>query len=281
MSYSIFSETMADMTYQQIEDAAMRKLPVLFPIAVIEEHGPHMCLGTDTYLAYNLARDVKKGLLATGVESIIAPVYYWGINAAMNGFAGSFSVKQETMVTALLDLIECLKKWGFEKIFLLNIHGDFEHNLAMTEAAKKANEKFGLGVYSVVTKLFAQRAKLQGGAPYILTYQMEFGMSSQYLDIHAGAYETSLMADQFPDLVDIDKAQSLSSSQTTIEGLKTWLKGGVKAREITPLGYLGNPSDIDVQAVKDSNAKMVDEIVKAIHGELKNNKSGHISVQLA
>ena len=41
MGYSIFSETMADMTFQQIERAAEQKLPVLFPIAVIEEHGPH------------------------------------------------------------------------------------------------------------------------------------------------------------------------------------------------------------------------------------------------
>lgn len=276
MSYSIFSETMADMTYQQVEDAARRKLPVLFPIAVIEEHGPHMCLGTDTYLAYNLARDVKKGLLAARVESIIAPVYYWGINAAMNGFAGSFSVKQETMASVLFELIECLKNWGFENFFLLNIHGDYEHNLAMSKAAKKANEEFGLGAYSVVTELFAHRAKLKGRAPYILTYHMEFDTSSQYLDIHAGAYETSLMVDQFPNLVDIDKAQSLSSSQTTIEGLKAWLKGGVKAREVTPLGYLGNPSAVDVQTARESNAKMVDEIVKAIHGVLKNNKFNHI-----
>jgi len=47
MGYSIFSDTMADMTFQQIEDAAKKNIPVLFPIAVIEEHGPHMCLGTD------------------------------------------------------------------------------------------------------------------------------------------------------------------------------------------------------------------------------------------
>jgi creatinine amidohydrolase len=136
MGYSILSETMADMTYQQIEEAARKKLPVLFPIAVIEEHGPHMCLGTDAYLAYNLAKDVQKGLFAYDVESIIAPIYYWGINAAMNGFAGSFSVKPETMVSVLCDLLGCLKNWGFEHIFLLNIHGDFEHNLAMIEATK-------------------------------------------------------------------------------------------------------------------------------------------------
>ena len=61
MSYSIFSETMADMTYQQIEKAAERKVPILFPIAVIEEHGPHLCLGTDTYIIYNLCKKIRKG----------------------------------------------------------------------------------------------------------------------------------------------------------------------------------------------------------------------------
>ena len=35
MGYSIFQETMVDMTYQEIEQAAARKLPVLFPTAVI------------------------------------------------------------------------------------------------------------------------------------------------------------------------------------------------------------------------------------------------------
>lgn len=269
MGYSIFSETMADMTYQQIEDAAERKLPVLFPIAVIEEHGPHMCLGTDTYLAYNLARDVKKGLLDTHVESIIAPAYYWGINAAMNGFAGSFSVRPETMISVLFDLLRCLKNWNFEHIFLLNIHGDFEHTYAMTESARRANEELGVNVYAVVTELYLQRAKLNGTEPYILVYHMEFNKSSKYLDIHAGACETSLMVDRFPDLVDIEKAQSLSSSQTTLEGLKIWLKGGLKAREITPLGYLGDPSAVDVQKARESNAKMVNEIVNAIHRTLK------------
>lgn len=274
MGYSIFSETMADMTYQQIEDAAERKLPVLFPIAVIEEHGPHMCLGTDAYLAYNLAKNVKNGLLISRVESIIAPTYYWGINTAMDGFAGSFSVSPKTMISILCDLLRCLKNWNFEHVFLLNIHGDFEHSYAITESARRANEQFGLKAYSVVTELFLQRAKLNGKEPYILVYRMEFDTSSQYFDIHAGAFETSLMVDQFPCLVDIEKARSLSSSQTSLEGLKIWLKGGLKAREITPLGYLGDPSAFDVQTAKESNTKMVNEIVKAILITLKNNDHG-------
>ncbi|MGI6669780.1 MAG: creatininase family protein [Acetivibrionales bacterium] len=40
---------MADMNYLQVKEATEKGLPVLFPVAVIEEHGPHLCLGTDTY----------------------------------------------------------------------------------------------------------------------------------------------------------------------------------------------------------------------------------------
>jgi creatinine amidohydrolase len=271
MGYSIFSGTMADMTFQQIEDAAKKNIPVLFPIAVIEEHGPHMCLGTDAYLAYRLTKDVKSGLLDFNIESIVAPPYYWGITAAMNGFAGSFTMRPETMVAALYDLLGCLKNWGFGKVFLLNIHGDFEHNLAMTNAARKAHEELGLSVFSVVNDLLVKRAKLSGREPYILVCPMEVEQSSEYFDIHAGAFETSLMVDQFPDLVDIDKARSLPTSCTKIEDLKIWLKGGEKAREVTPLGYLGDPSAINPLAARESNAKMVDGIVRALVAALRSS----------
>ncbi len=49
--YSIFDETMVDMAWPQVERAAREAAIILFPIGVIEEHGPHMGLGVDTYLA--------------------------------------------------------------------------------------------------------------------------------------------------------------------------------------------------------------------------------------
>lgn len=264
MGYSIFSETMADMTFREIEEAAREKLPVLFPVGVIEEHGPHMCLGTDTYLAYRLAQDVKQGLFRNNLDSIIAPAYYWGITAAMNGFAGSFTVRQETMIDVLFDLLGCLKNWGFERVFFLNIHGDFEHNFALTNAARKAREELGLSVFSIVDDFFVKRAKLSGSEPFILVLSSEIDHSTEYLDIHAGAFETSLMVDQFPDLVDVEKAKNLKTSRTSIEGLKVWLRGGEKAKEVTPLGYLGDPSAINVEEARESNARMVNGVVSAI-----------------
>lgn len=56
--YSIFADTMADMTYQEVEQYAIEEAVILFPIAVIEEHGPHLPLGTDTYITYGIAKHI-------------------------------------------------------------------------------------------------------------------------------------------------------------------------------------------------------------------------------
>ena len=269
MGYSIFSETMADMTYQQIERAAEQKLPVLFPIAVIEEHGPHLCLGTDTYLTYHICKMVKKGLHELGLDSLIAPPYYWGINVATNGFAGSFTVKPETMVLVLCDLLECLKSWGFENIFLFNVHGDFKHTLSIINAAKKAYEEHGTGVYFIISDFFIKRAGLSGGEPYIIVQPTKPEPPPEYLDIHAGGFETSLMIKDFPELVNIDLARSLKSSFTTLDGLKIWQQGGEIAKEVTPLGYCGNPSEINLEKADAFEKRMIKDIPRMIFDFLK------------
>ena len=59
---NIFEDTMAHMTYVQIEEAAREGTIVLFPIGVIEEHGPHLPLAVDVYGSYLQSRVVKSEL---------------------------------------------------------------------------------------------------------------------------------------------------------------------------------------------------------------------------
>ncbi len=271
MSYSIFSETMADMTYPQIEQAAEKGFPVLFPIAVIEEHGPHMCTGTDTYLTYHFCKKIKKVLFEKGVDCLIMPPYYWGINVATNGFTGTFSVKPESMVSILCDLLECLKTWGFKHIFLFSFHGDFKHNLTILKATKKAYEELGIGTYFILPDFYLKRAKLSGQEPFLLLYPHSQEVSSEFIDLHAGGSETSLMLKDFPELVDVDLARTLKSSYTTYEGLKIWQQGGEEAKEITPLGYCGDPSAIDLEAARQFEERVVIELSEIIFKFLKRN----------
>jgi len=56
----------------------------------------------------------------------------------------------------------------------------------------------------------------------------------------------------------------LKSSFTTIKDLKTWLQGGQKAREITPLGYCGNPSEIISEKVSEIQQELIESFAKYI-----------------
>jgi creatinine amidohydrolase len=71
--YSIFAGTIADLSWPQVEAAAQRGAPMIIPIAVIEQHGPHLPLATDTYGAYLLCTRIKDDLAAKGVEALVSP----------------------------------------------------------------------------------------------------------------------------------------------------------------------------------------------------------------
>lgn len=48
--------TMAYMNWEEVKAAGEKKLPVLFPLGVIEEHGPHLPLGSDILWCKSLYR---------------------------------------------------------------------------------------------------------------------------------------------------------------------------------------------------------------------------------
>lgn len=269
MSYSIFSDTMVDMTYTQIEDAARKNIPILFPIAVIEEHGPHMCLGTDTYLTYNFCKKIKDKLTNYNIDSLIAPPFYWGVNSITNDFTGSFVVKPETMIVIILELLENLKTWGFDNIFLFNFHGDYKHIQTIFEVVRKAYNEQNIGAYFVSQDSALRIARLSGKEPYIIEISTKQQPLSKYIDIHAGSFETSWMVSNFPDLVNIKQAGNLKSSFTTMKDLLAWLQGGKKAREMTPLGYCGNPSEINVEKVEEIEQELIESFAKSIYEFIK------------
>lgn len=74
----------------------------------------------------------------------IAPPFYWGICQATGGFIGSFQVRKETAQALLFDIMASLAQFGFKDVYGINAHGDIEHNVALIEAFREANEKLGI-----------------------------------------------------------------------------------------------------------------------------------------
>lgn len=269
MGYSIFQNTMVDMTYPQIEEAIEKGACVLLPISVVEEHGPHLCTGTDIYLTQTICEKIKHQLDDKGKPAMIAPPFYWGINSITNDFVGSFSISSEIMEALLLEILENLKKWGIKKIFMLNFHGDYMHIKKIAEIAKEAFNERKIDAYFINNKSTFAQFGITQEAPYLLNVSLDpkllSHMGSDSFDIHAGAVETSWMMLDYKELVKPDIAKQMKATNLSVAELKTWLHGGNAAREITPLGYCGNPANIDTITIQQLEDETVNAFASCIY----------------
>ncbi len=217
--YSIFHGTVVDMTWPELKKAAEENAIVILPVGVIEQHGPHLCLGTDTYGGYRMSLTLRQQLESIGVKAIIAPPLYWGIMQLneSGAFPGSFTVTPSTMKALLADIFADLHRWGFRNFFCTNHHGDRLHVKTLNEAIAEAKEKLGIRFYNDM-----EMEDEKNEPPFSIANSTQLFQP----DYHSGAFETSLMAEWYPEFVNVEKAKTLKPQNT-------W----------QPLGYVGDPAN--------------------------------------
>ncbi len=250
MGYSIFDSTMVDLSWTEVEREIKEGAIVLMPTGVIEAHGPHMCLGVDTYGSYIQSILVKKALDGQGIRTLIAPPNYWGINSMTGAFPGSFTLRPTTYKALIYDFMNSLKNWGVKYVFNINHHGDVVHCHTLFEGIKVSRESLGIKAYSIVSDFDCKRLGLNGDENHILVNTQpqinDESNGSKYIDIHAGAGETSMMVRYFPNQVNLEIAKSLQSTDLLYPDVVEWRKGGDIARGVTPLCYLGDPASYNL-----------------------------------
>lgn len=265
MGYSIFDETMVDLSWDKLDELIKDRAVVLLPTGAIEAHGPHMCLGVDTYGSYIKCKLVKEILESKGIKTLIAPPYYWGINNITGAFPGSFTVRKSTMKALVYDILASLSRWGVKYVFNINHHGDVEHCTTLFQAIKEARIDLGIRVFSIISEFESKRFAFTGEEYHVLIYKETLddtpnSPQSEYIDINAGEEETSMMFKYFPKQVNVEKAKMLKPTNLKFPDLLEWRKGWSDARKITPLCYLGDPASYgkvdfscDKEAVQISN----------------------------
>lgn len=263
---------MVEMTWIEIEEMVKKDAIVLFPIGVIEEHGPHLPHGTDIFIAYKQAHDVWKKLKEMQVASIIAPPFYWGgIRALSRQFPGSFSCKKETIMAVMMDILENLNDAGFTKVILFNDHGDGLHINAIQCAVKEANQTFRLQTYWLEYEDDLEACGLTG-EDFVLSLtpvafeEMFFcdEPPKDPFDIHAGAFETAVMRECFPELVKEDQIEGLEPTLLHGEQVKRWNDGEKEDKYLISNGYVGDPQSSKYvrSHLHDINEKIALDIIK-------------------
>lgn len=100
-----------------------RGLPVVLNLAAIEQHGPHLPLATDALVGEHFLEEIDK-LNKDGV--LIAPKIAICCSAHHMGFDGTLTVRHETLLQYVCDIIDSIHAHGFRNIVLFNSHGGNE-----------------------------------------------------------------------------------------------------------------------------------------------------------
>lgn len=210
---------------------------VIIPVGVVEEHGPHLPLGLDTFAAEAYAEEAARHLEEAGYTVVLAPAVSYGVARIAGDFPGTLSLEPETLRALITDIGRSLAKNGYKRQVVLNGHGESCHTKALDEAARTlVNE----GTARVVCVGFTNdaattRACCRDGIEHLSN------SPRPDREGHAGEKETSVALYSFPGFVDQDAMATLEPNfDYDVDALRSekesyWnLSGG--------RGYFGSPA---------------------------------------
>ena len=107
----------SDMHWQQVEAYLARDDRAVLPLGSTEQHA-YLSLSVDSILSERVSAAAAEPL---GVP--VFPALAYGITPAFRAFPGTLSLRVETYMRVVRDLLDSLAATGFRRIVLVNGHG--------------------------------------------------------------------------------------------------------------------------------------------------------------
>jgi creatinine amidohydrolase len=161
------------------------------PIGAIEQHGPHLPVMTDAFVAEQIAGLAADSMDETAGGNVwVLPPLHYGKSTEHLGWAGTMSLSSETLLAVLKDVGRSVAASGFTRLAFVNGHGGNPSSLDV--AARDIRTETGLLVFPVTTGRL--------GVPEGLD------LPDAEFSIHGGHVETSVMLHLAPEAVHLDRA---------------------------------------------------------------------------
>ncbi|MFO1096413.1 MAG: creatininase family protein, partial [Planctomycetaceae bacterium] len=103
---------LAELTWPQV-DALDRHIPVVIPVAALEQHGHHMPVFTDSLLCGEVIRRVSERLKE---RVLFTPLMWLGNSHHHMDYKGTISASPRVYLDLLLDLAEDMLTHGFKRL---------------------------------------------------------------------------------------------------------------------------------------------------------------------
>ena len=228
------------LTWPEINEAAEAEKVILLPIGSTEQHGHHLPLDTDNFLATSVSLEAGR---KDSHNILVMPNIPYGYNEHAQDFPGTIHVTYEHFIEYCLDVCKSAAYAGFKRIVIVDGHGSNEH----------------------LCEFIARRATLETGALIASTMWTNL-VKNEFEDIrdsgmggsaHACELETSAYLYLAEDRVQMDKAEDHYGGAAGSEGSKyLWVDlgkgwGPVKlvkwTSSSTPNGVSGAPTLATIQ----------------------------------
>jgi creatinine amidohydrolase len=109
-----------EMTWPEAKEALAQAEVALVPVGSFEQHGPNGTFEVDTGRAYGFGK-----LLAARMypQVVLAPAVNIGVSYHHMNFPGTITLRPETFMAVVYDVVWSLKQQGLKKFLILNGHG--------------------------------------------------------------------------------------------------------------------------------------------------------------
>lgn len=217
-----------EMTWPEVEAAIEGgRTTVVVAVGATEQHGPHLPLLVDAARGDRLALEVASRL----GDALVAPTIRIGCSEHHMSFAGTITLRRNTLEAVCLDYAVSLARHGFTRVFFVPSHGGnfgpLAHMLPDLRAAVAPSCR--VDAYTDLTGFL----KLWQAAVREIAPEMEARVGG-----HADLAETSELLCIRPDLVRLDRAEEGHMQDFDEELAERIFRDGF--RTVTPNGILGD-----------------------------------------
>ena len=157
---------------------------VIIGVGSVEQHGPHLPLGTDSLFARAFIHEV-----ARRTNSVCVHPCWPGYSPHHMGFKGTITFSEDTLLAVIMDIIDSLASHGVKRFLLVNAHGGNRNivNLTVQLGKRYSGVMVAAPTGPSDTELAKRVAERQ----------------KRHWDVHSGPTETSSALLLFPELVEM------------------------------------------------------------------------------
>lgn len=226
-----------EQNWKQLEGLNREKTLLFLVISPLEEHGPHLPVGTDIFISADIAHSVASNLekIHPDINCVQLPYLPIGVAKPTADFPGTVSIRKNVVKKCVYDVCSSLAKHGFKYLVIWTFHMDFKHLKAITQAIKRARWK-NILVCEPLSRFFYTHSKGD--------------------EMHADVKETSYILHRYPHLLDKGYTKLPPVVSINFETPRALFKT-IKEMGATN-GYLGTPA----KASKQEGQQYLDEAIQ-------------------